>query len=120
MAEKQLYSSFLTPMLRVININTWRPIDKGPMLQGSHFSLKRKGYGKEESRAFGNKMEEGEALIMAPHIPESERSAWRPQQMTAAAFPSLMRMLLVVETVSGEDSQKGGMGRYGMEMSRGT
>ncbi|KAK1879332.1 LEC14B like [Dissostichus eleginoides] len=71
-------------------------------------------------QAFGNKMEEGEALIMAPHIPESERSAWRPQQMTAAAFPSLMRMLLVVEMVSGEDSQKGGRGRYGMEMSRGT
>ncbi|KAJ4936359.1 hypothetical protein JOQ06_000953, partial [Pogonophryne albipinna] len=58
----------------------------------------------EESRAFGNKMEEGEALIMAPHIPESERSAWRPQQMTAAAFPSLMRMLLVVET-----GEKGGI-----------
>lgn len=44
-----------------------------------------------------------------------------PRQLTAAAFPSLMRMVVVVvETVSGEDSRKGGRVGNGMEKSRGT
>lgn len=85
----------------------------------------------EESRTLGNKMEE-------------ERVGWRreqcslwhsafqkvrdqpggPGQLTAAAFPSLMRMVVVtaamVETVSGEDSRKEGRAGNGMETSRGT
>ena len=43
-----------------------------------------------------------------------------PRQLTAAAFPSLMRMVVVVETVSREDSRKEGRVENGMEPSRGT
>lgn len=60
-------------------------------------------------------------LITALRIPESERSAWRPSQLTAAAFPSLVRIVVVVlETVSREDSRKEGRVENGIEPSRGT
>lgn len=43
-----------------------------------------------------------------------------PWQLTAAAFLSLTRMVLLVETVSGKDSRKEGRPGNGMETSRGT
>lgn len=45
-----------------------------------------------------------------------------PRQLTAAAFPSLMRkvVLVLVEMVSGEDSREEGRVGYGMKTSGGT
>lgn len=43
-----------------------------------------------------------------------------PQQLTAAAFLSLMRMVVLVETVSGKDSRKEVRLGNGMKTSRGT
>lgn len=81
----------------------------------------------EESRDLGNKMEEehgrwrrGQCSLWHHAFQKVRDQPGGPQQLTAAAFCSLVRMVVVVETVSGADSRKEGSVGNGMETSRGT
>lgn len=65
-------------------------------------------------------MEEGAEFIMTMCIPESERSASGSWQLTAAAFLSLVRTVVLVKMVNREDRRKEDKVGNGMEMSIGT
>lgn len=83
----------------------------------------------EESGALGNKMEVeaggwrkgGQCSLWHRTFQKVRDQPGGPGQLTAAAFPGLARMaVVVVETVSGEDSGEEGSVGNGMETSGGT